>query len=406
MPAKAGKFQLIPGDTTVPPSNSGFSVEVGFQPDLVIVMTTGLTSEDTWSTGTDIWGGMMAICRGDQAPTGLSEWWNTTPLPHSFWSNSGVVWFRPGPAVYLSQIHSNGFYMGYPGGYEGQYGAFCYYLALSGDVNTQRVFGYQGSPAVTLGWEPSLIFSLASGGFDASPGDIAMADTSVPSFGFGGYENLANPLENGVQWLANGLTHFTSVEQFRFMTDGSGTQTVFDPFTAAQIIASAEFSFARTSTSADINWNPFFPAADSIRTGAHLMEGGVFSGGSVTPNPIGTPLEVDTAFSPDAVMFILPQDGFVPGFGAVPWGGRGFGFLTDDFECCMVWGAYSHIGPSASFCTSNYSWISNFTSTALSDPARSNPNYGTAELGGPGFIMHTQAMPKFNNKRTVCSIRC
>ena len=104
----------------------------------------------------------------------------------------------------------------------------------------------------------------------------------------------------------------------------------------------------------------------------------------VTPNPVGTPLEIDTQFDPEAVIFLGPQPNYGNLFGN-PWGGRCIGFLTEDFECCIAWGAYSHVGSAWSFCTSDYSWISNFTEAALSAPT--TPNYGSAELDGAGIIL-------------------
>jgi hypothetical protein len=66
----------------------------------------------------------------------------------------------------------------------------------------------------------------------------------------------------------------------------------------------------------------------------------------------------------------------------------------------MAWGAQQRasdndpIGRVASFCTSDFSWISNFTSDEVVDPT--NPNYGSAELAPAGFTMHSLALPKVN----------
>ena len=403
MPVKAGKFVTGPG--TMSDGNSGFAVnDVGFEPDLVIIMTAGHMAENTWSVGdVNVWGGIAVMTRDvppyvntRQSRTAVSEWWATSNRPASFYSNEGVIWFRgsPGNAIYLAYTHEDGFYIGHSGGFEGGYGQIGYYLAFQGMTNVKREFAYAGSPVYNLGFQPEIVMSMGHGGFGAEAGSVAMGDTSVPSWAFGGFENIANPTEKPMQWLANGLTHFTSVEQIRNISDGWGDQLVFDPFTAAQIIANATFSFSRTATTLDINRHSGFPDADSIRAGVHVADDMVFSGGSVTPNAVGTPKEVDTGFLPDAVIFISPQDSFDHNFGSVPWGGRSFGFLTEDFQCCIAWGAYSHLGPNASFSTSDFSWMSNFTTTQLSDPT--NPNYGTAEIGGAGFIMHTQALPKTN----------
>ena len=400
MASKAGKFTLRPGDITVPGGNSGFHVEVGFEPDIVIVMTTGQPSENTWKTASDIWGGMMIMNNMPGYPrTGVSEWWTTQPAAISFFSDTGVVWFRgpsSGAAMYLSNTYADGFDIGYPGGgYEGNYGAVCYYLAIQTDDNVGVAYGYQGSSPVTLGWEPNVFFTLASGGLGPGPGDIAFADFSVPSFAFGGIENSANPDQPGPQWLSNGLTVHTTVEQVRFFEDGWGTQVVFDGYTASQIIASGYFDYGRTATTFNMHYaGGGFPEGTGIRGRSHIMEGGLFSGGAVTPNPVGTPLEIDTQFDPEAVIFLGPQPNYGNLFGN-PWGGRCIGFLTEDFECCIAWGAYSHVGSAWSFCTSDYSWISNFTENALSAPT--TPNYGSAELDGAGIILHSLAMPKPNH---------
>ena len=157
-------------------------------------MTTGQPSENTWKTATDIWGGMMIMSNLPGYPrTGVSEWWTPQPAAISFFSDTGLVWFRggsSGAAMYLSSTYADGFNIGYPGGgYEGNYGAVCYYLAIQTDDNLGMTYGYQGAPPVTLGWEPNVFFTLASGGLAPGPGDIAFADFSVPSFAFGGMEN-------------------------------------------------------------------------------------------------------------------------------------------------------------------------------------------------------------------------
>ena len=51
MAAKAGKFVLRAGDMGVLPGNNGFAVTgIGFNPAIVIVMSVGLTAENTWDT--------------------------------------------------------------------------------------------------------------------------------------------------------------------------------------------------------------------------------------------------------------------------------------------------------------------------------------------------------------------
>lgn len=407
MPVKAGSFTLQASDTYLGNSDGndfyGWLVDgVGFQPDLVIVMTAGLASENSWVVGSTHVHGGIAIVSGtefgpDRLCTGVSESWGTSSRPVSFFSDGGALWLRgsPGNAFFPAYSHEDGFYMGWSPGYEGSYGLICYYLAFEGVSNVGRGLGYQGSPVYNLGWQPTAIFSLGHGGLGADgAGSIAMGDTSVPSWGFGGFENLANPSHDGLQHLANGLTHFTSAIQVRHFWDDHGDQTIFDPQVVAQIISNSQFSFARTATTFDINYIGGFPEGEFIRTGAHVMDDTIYGGDTVLPNPVGVPLEVNAGFLPDAVIFLGPQDHHGGAMGAVPWGGRCFGFLTADFQCCIAWGAYSHIGPNASFCTSDFSWISNFTTTQLSDPT--NPNYGTAVIEGTGFTMHTQALPKFN----------
>ena len=248
---------------------------------------------------------------------------------------------------------------------------------------------------VNLGWEPSWILSLGHGGLGGGAGDIFMADYSVPSWAFGGFTNEADPTDVRVQWMANGLSHTTSVEQVRYFLDDHVDQWVFDPQTVAQSVSNSYFWFARSPTEVSINYVDGFPQAPYIRTSAFFVSDSLSSQGTITPNPVGTPKEVDVGFEPDCVIFMGPQDHHENGtLGAVPWGGRCFGFLTEDFQCCIAWGAYSHIGSTASFCSSDVGWISNFTSTALSDPT--HPNYGTSEIHGSSIVMNTQALPKFN----------
>lgn len=407
MPAKAGKFVLRASDMTVPGGNGGFSVDdVGFEPDITIVMSVGLSTEDAWNTTPPTWGNMALLSRspslgatGDR--TGLNEFWGTDIKPSSGWSDTGVMWFKSshgggGPAIYAAGTHEDGFYIGYPGGFEGGYGIVCYYLAMkSVEENVARIYGYQGATMpIDLGWEPNIFFSLAHGGLGSGAGPIFLADWSVPSWGFGALEDHISEIGN-IEWMANGLSHATSVEQVRYIIDGAGDQIVFDPATIGQDVENGGFAFGGAGTNFSANFFQGFPQAEFLRTGTHLVEGGLYTGQAITPNPVGVPLLVDPGFTPEAVIFLGPQDSFPDAvFGGVPWGGRCFGFLTADFQCCMAWGAYSHIGTVANFCTSNFSWISNFTSTALSDPT--NPNYGTAEIGDGGFTLHTQALPKFN----------
>lgn len=401
MPAKAGKFVLRAGDITVPPSNSGFAVTgLGFEPDIVIVMTVGLTAENSWVVTPPIHGG-MSIRDKSGARSGLTEMWDTDIKPDSGWSNTGIIWLKSdhsgsgGPAFYIADITPDGFSIGYASGFEGGYGVVCYYLAIQTEANTSRQFVYPGAATpMTLGWEPSAYFVLGSGGLGSGADDIFFTNFSVPSWAFGGYDNQAGAGDN-TQWLANGLTAITSVEQVRFIDDGGADQVVFDGYTASQIVGNSIFLYGRTPTEFTYGIMDGFPQGLNIRASVHLMEEILYGGGAITPNPVGTPLAVDPGFSPDAVIFLGPQDHHVNAtLGAVPWGGRCFGFLTDNFQCCIAWGAYSHIGTVAAFCTSDFSWISNFTSTQLDDPT--NPNYGTAEIIGPGFTLHTQAAPKFN----------
>jgi len=353
-----------------------------------------------------VWGGVGIAHRsgtpggnGLAPATAVTEVWSTTPLAASFWSNSGVIWFRTsggggGPAFFLGDTNPDGFRIGYPFGFEGGYGTICYYLAFESDTEVARVFGYQSAAMpVTLGWEPSFIFSLGSGG-GSPPGDIAFANLSNFSVAFGGFDNQVDSLQV-VQWLSNGLADTTSAEQVRLIDDGNGSHVVYGDTIAAQFVSNSLFDYGRSAADIAITYNPGFPEAPDIRVGTHLLESGISSSNSATPNPVGTPLFVDAGFSPEAVIFLGPQDHHENGdLGLIPWGGRCIGFLTEDFECCIAWGAYSHVGTVAGFCTSNFSWISNFTSTQLSDPT--NPNYGNAELSGSGFLMHTQALPKLN----------
>lgn len=410
MPVKAGKFTLRAGDMLVhggAGSNSGFEVGgIGFEPSLTIVMSVGLSTENTWAPSGKTWGVMCMHSHNPDDPvnvggwTGLTEFWDTDMKPSSFWSNSGVGWFKNGHggggyAIYIAEEFEDGFRIGYPGGgYEGGYGTVCYYLCIGSDDRVGHTFSYQGAPQPeVVGWEPNIFMTLCSGGLDQSAGDIAFADMSVPSWGFGGIIDEVNSA-NGPQWLANGLAAATSVEQQRFIDDGFLDQEVFDGNIVAQQVGNASFFYTRSDTTFGMHFNNFF-AGDNIRGGAHFLENGLYSGGSRTPNPVGVPLDVTTGFTPECVVFLCPQDHHDSGgLGVVPWGGRCFGFLTDDFECCIAWGAYSHIGPTAAFCTSDFSWLSNFTSTQLN--AVGSPNYGNAEITSGGFRMTTQAMPKFN----------
>lgn len=406
MAAKAGKFVLRAGDMSVYPGNNGFSVTgVGFNPAIVIVMSVGLTSENAWDTTPNTWGCMSMwgnLTGGSHENVGLNEFWGTDLKPSSGWSNSGVSWLKAshgggGPAYYIAGTHADGFYIGYPGGgYEGGYGVVVYYLALEIDKKVGHSYGYQGlAMPVTLGWEPSLILSLGHGGLGPGADDIFMADFSVPTWAFGGFDNVANPGSGPLPWLANGLSASTSVEQVRYILDGDSDPWIFDPQTVAQSVSNSYFWYGRTPTEVSLNYVDGFPQAPYIRTSAFFVEEALSSAGGATPNPVGTPLTVEVGFEPECVIFMSPQDHHDNGtLGLVPWGGRSFGFLTKEFQCCIAWGAYSHIGSTASFCSSDIGWISNFTSTQLSDPT--NPNYGTAEIDGSTFIMHTQARPKFN----------
>lgn len=411
MPAKAGKFLLRAGDISVL-GRSGFQIDgIGFRPEIVIVMSVGLTAEDSWDTTPNTWGG-MSIWSNDadgnaKGNTGLTEFWGTDYKPSSFWSNSGVIWFKTshgggGSAIFIGGTHDDGFLIGYPdGGYEGAYGTVCYYLALkSEEGNAAQVYGYPGAPTpVTVGFQPSVYMTLGSGGLSGGAGDIAFLDFSTPSWGFGGFENQADPGRGSPEWLANGLAHTETVEQVRFFLDGNDAQSVFDGYTASQIIANSSFFYGRSATEFSYGITDGFPGGLNERVAVHMLGDGLYSGGVVTPNPIGVPLDVDVNFTPEAVIFLGPQTNHGNLFG-VPWGGRCFGFLTEDFQCCIAWGAYQHAGadPSlakvASFCTSDFSWVSNFTSDALNDPG--DPNYGSAELGAAGFTMHSLALPKFN----------
>ena len=410
MPAKAGKFSLIPGNRSVSGRN-GFRVNgVGFNPDIVIVMSVGLGVENAWNTTPNIWGCMSLWSNNTvgaaQANTGVNEFWGTDYRPSSFWSNSGVIWFKNshgggGSAIFIGGTHDDGFDIGYPdGGYEGGYGIICYYLALSGDGEVGQIYAYPGAPTpVTVGFEPSIYMSLGSGGLSGGAGDIAFVDFSVPSWGFGGYENVGNPGGGSPEWMANGLAHSETVEQVRFFVDGEGGQNIFDGYTAAQIIGNSAYDFGRSDTSVSYVITDGFPAGTNTRTSLHFMSEALYTGAGITPGSVGVPLEVDVGFSPDCVIFLGPQTNHGNLFG-VPWGGRCFGFLTEDFQCCIAWGAYQHANsdPSlakvASFCSSDIGWISNFTDTALDNPG--SPNYGVADLLPSGFEITTSAMPKAN----------
>lgn len=411
MAIAAGKFTLQPPSALTPTlgldgTHPAFQVDVGFEPALYMVITAGLMSEDSWDTSGPIWGGIGVAHKsgipggnGLAPATALTEVWSATPLAAGFWSNSGVIWFRSsggggGPAFFLGDTNPTGFRIGYPFGFEGGYGTVCYYLAFESDGEAARVFGYNGAlMPVSLGWEPSFIFSLGHGG-GSPPGDIGAGNFSDFSVGIGGFDNQVSGLQI-VQWLANGLFDTTSVEQLRFIDDGSGPQIVYGSDVVGQMVSNSEFSFGKTLTDISVNYGAGFPEAPDIRVGVHLLEGGVSANDSVTPNPVGTPLDVVTGFAPDAVVFLAPQDHHINGnLGEVPWGGRCLGFATEEFECCIAWGAYSHVGSVASFCTSAFSWISNFTSVQLSDPT--NPNYGSTVLIPNGFRLNTLALPKLN----------
>jgi hypothetical protein len=414
MPAKAGKFVLRAGDMQVHAlsgTNNGFQVDgIGFKPEIVVVMSVGLTAENVWDTTPNIWGN-MGIWTNDadgtiEGTTGVNEFWGTDGRPSSFWSNSGVMWFKSshsggGPAIYIANTHDDGFFIGYPGGFEGGYGIVCYYLALkSEEGNAARVFGYPGAPTSTnVGFQPAVFMTLGSGGLSGGAGDIGFLDFSVPSWGFGGFDNQVDGVRSGPEWMANGLAHTETVEQIRYFLDGNGDQWVFDGYTASQIVGNSAFFYGRTLTDITIGITDGFPAGINERVAVHMLGDGLYSGDQVTPNPIGTPLDVDVGFTPEAVVFLGPQTNHGNFFG-IPWGGRCFGFLTEDFQCCIAWGAQQRasdndpFGHVASFCTSDFSWISNFTSDEVADPT--NPNYGSADLTATGFTMHSLALPKFN----------
>jgi hypothetical protein len=415
MPAKAGKFVLRAGDMGVyslDGTNSGFQVDgIGFKPEIVVVMSAGLTAEDSWVTAPNIWGG-MSMWSNDadgniEGNTGLTEFWGTDFRPSSFWSNSGVIWFKSshsggGSAIYIANTHDDGFYIGYPdGGYEGGYGIVCYYLAMkSEEGQAAQVYGYPGGPtSMNVGFQPAVYMTLGSGGLSGGAGDIGFLDFSVPSWGFGGFDNQVDGVRGGPEWMANGLAHTETVEQVRYFLDGWGDQWVFDGYTASQIVGNSAFFYGRSATDFTIGITDGFPAGINERVAVHMLGDGLYSGNQVTPNPVGIPLDVDVGFTPEAVVFLGPQTNHGNFFG-IPWGGRCFGFLTEDFQCCIAWGAFQHANsdPSlakvASFCTSQFGWISNFTSDFLADPT--NPNYGTVELTATGFTMESLALPKFN----------
>ena len=407
MAAKAGTFTLIPGNLTPPTGGSGFLVSgLGFRPSLVVAMSCSLSAENVWDVTPGMDGCMAMLSDNTVASgtnrTGLTESWNTSVKPHSFWSNSGVMWFREtgGAAIYLSAIHDDGFYVGYASGFEGGYGKICYYLAMGvEDAQVAQAFGYEGAAMpVTVGFEPAIYMTLGSGGLGGGAGDIAFADFDVPSWGFGGFDNQVDSLVQ-TEWMANGLSHSETVEQTRWFLDGDGDQWVMDGFTAAQTLGNTAYYYGRTASTFSIGESDGFPGGINTRVSAHFMSNALFSGSSVTPPSVGTPLDIDVGFEPECVIFLGPQTNHGNFFG-IPWGGRCFGFLTKDFQCCIAFGAYQRAndgdppGYVASFCSSDVGWISNFTDTGLDDPT--NPNYGTAELLPSGFRLNSLALPKYN----------
>jgi hypothetical protein len=406
MSAKAGKFTLQAGDITVPPGNNGFAVNgVGFRPQIVVLMTVGLTSENSWKTVAGIDGGMAIFSENTVSSpgitTGLTETWDSNIKPASFWSDTGVIWFRGqgGAAIYLAGVHDDGFYVGYPGGFEGGYGMFCYYLAIAQeDAQVAQMYGYEGVSPAAVGFEPDIYMVLGSGGLSSGTGAIAFADFDVPSWGFGGFDNQKDSLVQ-TEWMANGLAHGETVEQQRWFLDGDGDQWVMDGFTASQILGNTAYYYGRSATEFSIGTVDGFPGGDFTRVGVHFMSDALYAGSVVTPPPVGSPVDVDVGISPECVIFLGPQTNHGNLFG-IPWGGRCFGFLTADFQCCIAFGAQQRasdndpIGRVASFCSSDIGWISNFTSDEVADP--SNPNYGTAELLPGGFRLDTLAMPKTN----------
>jgi hypothetical protein len=396
-------FNVKAGKAVLPGSGTLSVTGVGFNPSVVILITAGSQAEDVWDTSAPVWGGMAIYTRktvGGDVTNAVSEFWGTDIRSSSFWSNSGVIWLKTShgggtPAFYIDNTHGDGFTIAYSGGFAGGGGEIVYYLCFGTDLSVGHVYSYRDAVMpVTLGWQPGIFFTLAHGGLDVSTGDIAFLDRSMPSFGFGGFDNLNLVDNTAAEWLSHGLAHSTSVEQVRYWLDGNGDQWVFTDPIVAQSISNSVFAFGRSPTEFSMQYFDGFPQGDNIRGGAHILEEGIYSGGSVSPNPIGVPLEVDCSFIPDAVVFLGPQDHSEPDLGIVPWGGRCIGFLTEDFQCCIAWGGYQTLGGVASFSSSTRSWVSNFTSTQLSDPT--NPNLGTAEIGGPGFIMHTEALPKMN----------
>lgn len=399
---------MIKAGSHVISTTSSFQIVMGFKPTWTIMMVSSQTTEDTWGSAPTMSIGWSALANSQTGASmnasQVGEIWLNPATASAFVGNI-QLWMRTGRdgtsgfAMYPASYDTNGVTMQFSDGYtSAAIGKRIYWLA--GDeafeyVGSQRPF-VPGSPALNLGWEPSAMFGVGSGGGVGAPGgvqNIGWVDISTAAVAAGGWpeeaslpdligmwRGIADPNVDLQSWWGSSVGFdFTYILEGQ-QSVGTWFSSIFDP------------SRTDTTFSGGVADTGGF-SAGAARMGLFLLGQADSHVGSFLPSTtVGVPTQEVLPFEPEGVVFFSNGEDKAQYAGASTQGATGYGWLDPEGEqALMVFGG--HWNPpnpyqSAILTSSQNCWVGNYLDEGVSGTVGTKINMGTAEINGSGFT-HT-----------------
>lgn len=406
MPVKGGRLYL---------SGSGEQpVVVGFSPDIVLFFYLSSDVEDAFqSLGGCVGFGFSNRTNGvpgsaEELPPGATAdelWAGNTPTSDY---RSGLSIYQrithgspSGVAMGLRRITTDGFVLDYASGFTGGAGRPIYWLAIGDEPNLEvaRSFITRSHDSFVTGWQPSVGFSVGSGG--NTPGGTGdngnpylSAISDIPTWAISSVFNEFDAFfENADR----------CIYMMRAIREASGSNAAFDSINATlpprqsqlyadEYLTGTGFSFGmftHGSTPTTYEAPHGHPGvgfvADDGRLAVATVSALVGFGGIVTPsNVVGGEVDVEVPMNVEAVIFMCPSFNQSGGIANDVIFGSGFGFVTAEEQAVVTLGGHYNIGM-ARFQSFQRAWVSNFTQTAIGGSG----SVGTAEITPEGFKLTT-----------------
>ena len=426
--AKAGKI-VLPDAGSV---SSWDVTGVGFRPKAVLFIWADRTEEDVWAVSAGLGQGGLGLATvvnsvyPEAGPEGTGI---CNSLAHGMWnggqpgmttiiggehlqpdgSYSGAcalsrvtigLWAGWGTRVtafnadgFTMKWYTNPFYMA-PNGETGE-GKILYYLALGGDrhfgYNSGRV-GADSSWGHELGWRPDAIIQPFGTSAD-------WVEEGMDGYLFGAWDGDYPPGDPSdalhyLNILKGQGAHRGDKNSYSWRVQegselyGNPSMGNYDPITLFDEVNFNGQHHARTDTG--LTFSSIGGISQASNEIGQLLLGRVAArlGNFLPAAPVGYSSGVMTgSLFPPGIMAINPAaiilSSGVSGYDRT--GQNMFGFLTADFQCCILWGG--GIGyPATSFQSSRRCWVADATNTASPGSTR---HLGTAKLTGRGFTATT-----------------